>query len=245
MSSSPQGPVRQHPMIRAIRELERARGTVHLPVGSFLGGLLFFGRPFFFNLRTLLMQIFIYEPALRYRCRSVGRKLRLFGPAPRISGDGVIDIGENVQFGEDMSFVVGMGLPEEASLEIKNHVTFFGHQVICVAQRVSIGNYCWIGGTIYDNDVHPLDAIRRREIFGIMPEVKSAPVVIEDDVWVGLSAMILKGVTLHRGAIVGAGAVVTHSVPAFTVVAGNPARIVATLPESATMEERLAALAPQ
>lgn len=231
-----------HPFVRIIRNLDRFRGTVHLPIGPILGGLLYYGRPLFFNLRTLLMQILIYEPALRYRCRSVGRKLSLYGPAPRILGDGIIDIGEEVQFGEDMSFLVGMGLPEPAHLEIKNHVIFSGHNILCVARGLSIGNHCLIAGSIYDNDLHSLDAVARRAVYGDIALVGSAPIVIEDDVWVGRNAFILKGVTLHRGAIVGAGAVVTNSVPPFTVVAGNPARVVKELSEGDTVAERLAVL---
>jgi maltose O-acetyltransferase len=49
------------------------------------------------------------------------------------------------------------------------------------------------------------------------------PVVIEDDVWIGASTIILPGVTIKRGAVVAAGSVVTHDVEAYTVVAGNPA----------------------
>lgn len=51
------------------------------------------------------------------------------------------------------------------------------------------------------------------------------PVIIEDDVWIGSRVIILPGVTIHRGAIVGAGAVVTKEVPAYAVVGGNPARV--------------------
>jgi maltose O-acetyltransferase len=51
-----------------------------------------------------------------------------------------------------------------------------------------------------------------------------APIKIEDDVWVGFQAIILPGVTIGRGSIVGAGAVVTKDVPPYTVVVGVPAR---------------------
>jgi serine acetyltransferase len=59
--------------------------------------------------------------------------------------------------------------------------------------------------------------------------VKTAPVVIEDDVWLGTNVVVLPGVRVGRGAVVGAGAVVTRDVPPFTVVAGVPARPIRAL----------------
>jgi maltose O-acetyltransferase len=54
----------------------------------------------------------------------------------------------------------------------------------------------------------------------------ASPVVIGDDVWIGARAIILPGITIHKGAIIGAGSVVTRDVPAFSICAGNPARII-------------------
>jgi serine acetyltransferase len=59
--------------------------------------------------------------------------------------------------------------------------------------------------------------------------IRTAPVVIEDDVWLGTNAVVLPGVRVGRGAVVGAGAVVTRDVAPFAVVAGVPARVVRTL----------------
>lgn len=53
-----------------------------------------------------------------------------------------------------------------------------------------------------------------------------APVVIENDVWLGANVMVLPGVRIGEGAVVGAGSVVTRSIPAMTVAAGNPARVI-------------------
>lgn len=61
-----------------------------------------------------------------------------------------------------------------------------------------------------------------RELFGDV----HLPIIIEDDAWLGSGVIVLPGVTIGSGAVVGAGAVVTKDVPAFTVVAGVPARIV-------------------
>ena len=56
--------------------------------------------------------------------------------------------------------------------------------------------------------------------------VEVAPVVIEDDVWIGLNVVVLQGVTIGRGAIVGAGAVVTKNIPAWSIAHGVPAKVV-------------------
>jgi acetyltransferase-like isoleucine patch superfamily enzyme len=70
------------------------------------------------------------------------------------------------------------------------------------------------------------------------------PVIVEDDVWVGSNVIILKGVKLGRGCIVGAGAVVTKSVPPYAIVVGNPARVLKFRFDFDTILEHDAALYP-
>jgi acetyltransferase-like isoleucine patch superfamily enzyme len=62
------------------------------------------------------------------------------------------------------------------------------------------------------------------------PAIESRPVVIEDDVWIGIGAYVLKGVRVGRGARIEAGSVVTRDVPPHAVIAGNPAQIVNAKP---------------
>jgi acetyltransferase-like isoleucine patch superfamily enzyme len=57
-------------------------------------------------------------------------------------------------------------------------------------------------------------------------DLSEAPVFIHDDVWVGAMSIVLKGITIGEGSIVGAGSVVTKDVPPWTIVAGNPAKII-------------------
>jgi acetyltransferase-like isoleucine patch superfamily enzyme len=91
--------------------------------------------------------------------------------------------------------------------------------------------------TIADSDFHPLDPEeRRRDAIAHAPDgdrnqrerLVSRPVVVEDDAWIGIGAILLKGVRIGRGARVGAGSVVTGDVTPGAFVAGNPARVVAS-----------------
>lgn len=111
-----------------------------------------------------------------------------------------------------------------AVLEIGNHFAMTGGAVIA-AQRITIGNNVAVGAntTIIDTDFHPLNPAQRKTN---PQDAQTAPVVIEDDVFIGMNCLILKGVTIGQGSVIGAGSVVTRHVPAGTIVAGNPAKII-------------------
>jgi acetyltransferase-like isoleucine patch superfamily enzyme len=112
--------------------------------------------------------------------------------------------------------------------------TFLGNGLIAVAQSVEIGSdvmFAW-GVTVVDHDSHSVrfserqgDTQRWLRKIKDWSNVKIAGVKIEDKAWIGFNASILKGVTIGEGVVVAAGSVVTKSVPAWTVVAGNPARV--------------------
>ena len=113
---------------------------------------------------------------------------------------------------------------EGATLEVGDHFGMTGG-TLCAAEHIAIGHHVKIGAntTVMDTDFHPLDPEIRR----VHPQkANTAPVVIEDDVFIGMNCLVLKGVRLGKGCVVGAGSVVTKDVPAGTMVAGNPARIV-------------------
>ncbi len=91
--------------------------------------------------------------------------------------------------------------------------------------RITIGNNVLIGpGARFYTPNHSLDVDLRREGWEI-----GLPITVEDDVWFGGSVVVCPGVTIGRGAVVGAGSVVTKDVPPRVVVAGNPARVVREL----------------
>jgi acetyltransferase-like isoleucine patch superfamily enzyme len=91
------------------------------------------------------------------------------------------------------------------------------------AHEILIGNNCMIASNAYitDSDWH--------DIYNRVSIGKTAPIKIEDNVWIGDSVIVCKGVTVGENSIIGAGAVVVDDIPANCVAAGNPAKVVKKL----------------
>lgn len=105
------------------------------------------------------------------------------------------------------------------------------------AESIKIGNRVLISHNvnIFDSDTHPIDdyEARHQQFKDIITtghprtlNLREKPVIIEDDVLIACQSIILKGVTIGKGAVIGAGSVVTQNVAPFTLVAGNPARVI-------------------
>lgn len=175
-------------------------------------------------------RFFWYQPLFRSQCEAVGPGLWMEA-LPYLKGDGRVVLGARVRLSGKSGMSFGRPSPTRPELHIGDG-TFVGHGcAFTVGRSVRIGRHCLLAGgvQVFDMDGHPLDADRRRAGDPSPPDA-IAPVTIGDDVWVGNGAVILKGVTIGDRAVVAARAVVTADVPADAVVAGNPAKVVKTLP---------------
>lgn len=119
--------------------------------------------------------------------------------------------------------------------------TFIGASNLIAAEKIEVGDDVLIawGCTLVDHNSHSIRFSERSEdvrdwINGgkDWKNVVVSPILIGNKVWIGFGAMILKGVTIGEGAIIGSGSVVTKDVPAWAIVAGNPAKIIRELSES-------------
>lgn len=135
-------------------------------------------------------------------------------PLPKVVNSGGVVHSGGCSLWNGTRLEVGRG----AQLSIGRGTYINRQSLIICRDRVTIGRNCRISWDviIMDSDEHPHPGI-------ITP---SSPVDIQDGVWIGCRAIILKGVTVGAGSIVGAGAVVTRDVPPFAVVVGQPAKVI-------------------
>jgi len=121
-------------------------------------------------------------------------------------------------------------------IEVGDDSVLVGVQLMC-AESIRLGQRVFVSYNVMiaDCDFHPRDPdLRKQDAIANAPHgdrsqrppLVSHPVVIEDDVWIGIGAIVLKGVRIGQGARIAAGTVVTTTVPPGAMVAGNPGRVV-------------------
>jgi serine acetyltransferase len=165
----------------------------------------------------------------------------VFGPGlvllgrPRVECiSGRIVLGERVTLrSHDWGYHTAMYHPTRLMVDASPHAlievgdgTRINGASIHATNLVRIGRNCLIAANVMllDSDGHGVSVADRGRHNPV-----SEPIVLEDDVWIGANAIVLKGVTVGRGAVVAAGSVVTRDVAPMTLVGGNPAKVIKTL----------------
>lgn len=182
--------------------------------------------------------LYFYFFKLRYSPRCIiGRNSFLYKEAEIINNIGdrkKITIGDNSHIrGQLLTFGHGGNINIGDYCYVGRNTYIWSGLNIKIGNRVLISHNC----NIFDNDTHPIDAKKRHDQFKHITEkghpknmnLNDREIIIEDDVLIGANAIILKGVKVGKSAIVGAGSVVTKDVEPFSVVAGNPARLIKKL----------------
>jgi len=174
-----------------------------------------------------VLRVFLCEPILKAYFTQYGRNFVGNCHLPWISGKGHIIVGDNVEISGKLMVQFGARFKDHPTLIIGDN-SGIGHQCrFVVANRITIGRDCTISGEcwIADSNGHPSDpSARLARKPPAADEVR--PVVIGDGVWIGRCCLIFPGVKIGAGSIVSAGSVVRGHVPPFSVVAGNPAKVV-------------------
>lgn len=145
-------------------------------------------------------------------------------------------VRENIRIGNNVS-ILGKILSEHVGkIVIGDYTTIRGETRIVATESITIGRYVIISNhvVIMDNNSHPIGIDERKRMSLEGPETElwrskysdHSPVIIDDSVWIGERAVILKGVHIGMGSIIACDSVVTKDVPPKCIVAGNPAKVV-------------------
>ncbi len=168
----------------------------------------------------------------------LGLGVKFYGmPIVSNPGGAPIHIGDNVTLCSN-SEMTALGVSHPVILRKLSHTacleigafTGISGAAICSASSVRIGERCLIGSNVIicDTDFHTLNPVGRYND-QYLENVKTIPVIIENDVFIGANSIVLKGVIIGENSVIGAGSVVTKNIPANTISCGNPARVIGSL----------------
>jgi acetyltransferase-like isoleucine patch superfamily enzyme len=177
-------------------------------------------------------RILYYQPMFEARCEKVGARVRLElcpdSKAPSISNVRIA-LGDGVRLSARTTFSGARNAPETPRISIGDD-SYIGHRVVLRAgTEIAIGRNVLIAtnGLITGDPGHPLDAEARRTRAAPLEDL--GRIEIGDDVWLAYNVSVVGNVRIGEGAVVAANSVVTRDVPAFALVAGNPARVIRML----------------
>ena len=200
-------------------------------------------RRFFYILPNLRILFYKFYNKLYFRANGVrfGRRMCVCNKV-YLQGIGHVTIGDDLLFtsGDSLNPICRNvrgcinTMSADACIEVGDRV---GISSACLwaKERITIGNDVNIGGDciIIDHDAHPLHYLQRRSAFvnevgleSYRRTILSAPIVIEDDVWIGARSIILKGVHIGARSIIAAGSVVTKDIPSDVIAGGNPCQVI-------------------
>ena len=219
-----------HPVAKVAREVRHRVQTFSVPVPKPVAVSMEYARLMSSHATSYAKRVLVAEPIFKSHCKSYGARLRTDSAIHYVRGRGDIVVGDDVMLDGCIGIHFAARYSDCPKLTIGDRTGIGHNSTLTIGKSITIGSDCRIASDvlIFDTSGHSSDPAARLAGQAAHPdEVK--PVVIEDNVWIGIRAIIAPGVTIGEGAVVSAAAVVLADVPAYTVVAGNPARRIATL----------------
>lgn len=136
--------------------------------------------------------------------------------------------------GEGCKFLEGISISSNVSIGRYTSISGPSTRIASKINKIKIGSFCSIAsGVVVQEYYHKYNRVTsyyiHKNIFknnSVCDIYSKGEIIIEDDVWIGSNCVILSGVTIGRGSVIGAGSVVTKNIPKYSIVGGNPAKII-------------------
>jgi acetyltransferase-like isoleucine patch superfamily enzyme len=220
---------RDDPIARALYALAKSARTASLPCVRAIHAPLYTADRATRAALAATLRALWTTPLFQARLEAPAPRLYLYGGMPFVSGPVRITLGPDCRMSGAVT-ISGRSGASEPELRVGANCDIGWRTTIAVGARVLIGHNVRIAGCAFlaGYPGHPIDA---RDRAAGLPDTEDqiGDIVIEDDCWLATGVTVLAGVRIGRGAIIGAGSVVTKDVPPFTLAAGAPARVLRSL----------------
>jgi acetyltransferase-like isoleucine patch superfamily enzyme len=178
------------------------------------------------NFYYFAVRVFICEPLFKAYCTKYGRNLHTGTYLHWITGKGDIVLGDNVTLDGKSNISFAARFSDHPTLQIGDNSGIGHNCFFTIGKLISIGRNCILSGdiSIMDSNGHDADPVTRWA--SKPPGAEDVrPVVIRDGVWIGKHCILFPGVKIGEGSVISAGSIVRTHVPPYSVVAGNPAKV--------------------
>jgi acetyltransferase-like isoleucine patch superfamily enzyme len=222
---------REHPIAKAVYGLAKGVRQFEIPVSKPLHGTLYHLHRSTTELLANFTRIFYWTPLFQSRLQGHASNLYLYCGMPFLQGPLKISIGSNCRV-SGQSTITGRGAGKQRpQLIIGDNVDINWQTTIAVGSKIKIGNNVRMAGQVFlaGYPGHPMDAVDRA---AGLPERDDqvGDIILENDVWLGTGVTVIAGVRIGHGSVVATGSIVTKDLPPFVLAAGNPARIIRSIP---------------
>jgi acetyltransferase-like isoleucine patch superfamily enzyme len=218
------------PLAIAAKNLHMTAKNFEVPAVTFVYKPILITHSLISHFVSTLTRVFYWTPLFKTRLSKRSKRLYLYGGMPLVQGNLAIEVGHDCRISGQTTFSGRTSSKQTPQLTIGNNVGIGWQTTIAVGQRIIIGDNVRIAGRgfLAGYPGHPLDPVARAKGLPESDE-QVGDIILEQDVWLGSGVSVMKGVTIGTGTIVAAGSVVTHSLPAFVLAAGVPAKVIKSL----------------
>ncbi|MBB1385917.1 acyltransferase [Pseudoalteromonas sp. SG45-5] len=222
-----------HPFAKSLFHFAKNLRNPQMIVIPLLHSSLYHLHQFVKELCHELLRIIYYTPLFKSQIKGSKKQLFLYSGMPQVLGQLNIECSDNVRMSGISTFCGRVGNLTTPTLIIGNNVDIGWQNAFSVGQKITLEDDVRLAGRVFLAGFpgHPIDCERRAQ-GDSDDESQIGDIIIKRGAWLGTGVTVLAGVTIGEGAIIGAGSVVTKNIPAFTIAAGNPAKVVKHIKES-------------